>query len=109
MSDIKPETIEAAAKGVYEEHTQLGALIKDLQEENKRLKEKKARAEEKIRALSKDNKNIREELVSWANIHKTGIENCQMLTEMLDEAKKRNSILEAAMAGFGAILRGVRP
>lgn len=103
------EVIEAAAKGVYAEHTQLSDIIREVQQENAHLKEKKARAEEKIKELKGEVATAHSEAACWQKEARNTTSVCDRLTEENQALRQRNAILEAAMAGFGAILRGVRP
>jgi len=102
------EQVEVAAKAIYNEHTQLGGLINELQQENKRLKEKKARAEDLIRSIRKDlgaytrayNKVLAD--LGAAEKRATELEGvCQQLQAKL-------STFEGFAAGVGVMLRGLR-
>jgi chromosome segregation ATPase len=102
------EILNTEAHRMHEEHTQVGALIKELQAENAKLKEKKARAEEHIRTLSSKLSTANSTANSWQLEARNTTSAADQLSEENQALRQRNSILEAAMAGFGAILRGVR-
>lgn len=103
------EVIEAAAKGVYAEHTQLSDIIREVQQENAHLKEKKARAEDHIRDIKAKLDLSERDRVNAESVADATAERCRAAEQEVMALRQRNSILEAAMAGFGAILRGVRP